>query len=312
MNNCRDIKKLLSSCLDGAIEKEDRARVEAHLKTCAACARELALLASAAAAIKGLARVRAPEDFLAKVHERLERPSLGERLSRIFLAPPWLKLPLEVAAVAATVLLVYALVNQEPSPYHSPAVPSSKLGLAREEKGKAADTVVLKGAAERENAKRAGGYAAAPPPRLRLSLQTVPAQNLAVRAAKKTAAAEGAEVRTASAAGLALDSVAEETVAGTMPTADMALMEKIQASPPPGEQDARRQIVDAVRGLGGKETSPEIVAGKKPRPALEVEIPASRYSDLLQALKRFGEVEKPYPPLPPSDQGTLRLLIEIL
>ncbi|MCX6349291.1 MAG: zf-HC2 domain-containing protein, partial [Candidatus Aureabacteria bacterium] len=307
---------LLSSYLDGAIVKEDRARVEEHLKSCPDCPGELAALENVVRGVRGLKMVLAPDHFLAKVHERLERPGLGERLSRIILAPPWLKLPLEVAAVAATVLLVYALVYQEPSPYRSPAAPSSKLGLAREEKAKTADAVVLKSAAERRDKAPAVGYAAAPPsPRLRLSLQTVPAQNLVVRAAEKRAAMaeeEGVEVRTASAAGLALDSAFEAPVAGTMPPADMALMDKIQAPTPSGEQDARRQIVDAVRGLGGKETSPEIVAGKKPRPALEVEIPASRYPDLLQALKRFGEVEKPYPPLPPADQGTLRLRIEIL
>lgn len=310
MNDCWDIKRLISAFLDGEIAPTDRARVEDHLKTCADCARELASLAQGGRILKGLARVPAPEDFLAKVHARLERPNLRERISRIFPAPLWLKIPLEAAAVAATVLLVYALVYQQPSPYRSPAAPASKLGLMREEKAKAADAVAPRSVAESEDAGKAFGYAAAPPPRLRLSLQSVPAENLIARANQKSAAeAEKVVARSVAVTGLA--TTAEEPAAGTMPAAGMAPAENIPAALS-SEKDAIRRIADAVCELGGKEIAKEVIPAGKPRSSLEVEIPASRYPDLLRTLRGLGEVEKPYPPSPPSDQGILRLRIEIL
>lgn len=304
MKDCPDIKKLISAFSDGKLAPEDRARVEAHLKACPACARELADLAESGKVLKGLARVRATDDFLERVHGRLERPKPAERRSPFFAGPSWIKIPLEVAAAAGAVFLIYAVARQEPAFRGPPAAPALRMELpAKAEDAKSAPRgrLALKSVAESREAAEMD-YAAADLPYLRVSLPPEADQEIAVGAARTGAGSAGQDrARSASAANA---------------------LSKAPAAIPPGEKDrgmsfAKRggaenafldQIAEAAQGVGGREIAP---AGGEAR-ALEVEIPLPRYEDFLRELGRIGEVAKPYPPSPPSDQETIRLRIEIL
>jgi hypothetical protein len=60
-------------------------------------------------AMAGMEKVGAPPHFLAAVHERLERPSIQERLVKWLFYPWRIKVPMELAGIAlATLLLVFA------------------------------------------------------------------------------------------------------------------------------------------------------------------------------------------------------------
>jgi hypothetical protein len=61
--------------------------------------------------MSSLPKVRAPDDFLQKVRERIEKRPLYERIVRALFVPFRIKIPLEVAAVTATLLLVISTLE---------------------------------------------------------------------------------------------------------------------------------------------------------------------------------------------------------
>ena len=106
MTDCAKIREELSAYLDNELAKEERSLIGDHIKSCASCAAELDSLrryADAAASLKG---IKAPEGFLASVRERIGRRSGFKEVIRILFVPFYIKLPIEAAAVAASVLLI--------------------------------------------------------------------------------------------------------------------------------------------------------------------------------------------------------------
>jgi anti-sigma factor RsiW len=70
---CSEVKELLSAFLDGELEEAPRRGVAAHLKGCAACRREMQLLASLDEALGRLSAPAAPDvagRVLARLHRR--------------------------------------------------------------------------------------------------------------------------------------------------------------------------------------------------------------------------------------------------
>ncbi|OGX28234.1 MAG: hypothetical protein A3F87_04780 [Omnitrophica WOR_2 bacterium RIFCSPLOWO2_12_FULL_51_24] len=61
--------------------------------------------------MSSLPKVKAPEDFLEKVHERIERRSAFEKIMRTLFVPVKVKVPLEVAAMAATIILIFSTIG---------------------------------------------------------------------------------------------------------------------------------------------------------------------------------------------------------
>ena len=104
----------LTALLDGALAPDERARLEAHLASCAACRAERDRLAGAVALLE---RVPAPPEpspsFEARFHARLaaERFEPGRRRPGIFHAWRWFA-PWLAGAAAAAGMLVYAGVRR--------------------------------------------------------------------------------------------------------------------------------------------------------------------------------------------------------
>ena len=99
----------LSAYLDGALDARDLERVQAHVEACPACLREYEELR----AVRGLLRnLRAPEataGFADRLHWRLMREATRPRrsvLRDVFSVRP---VPLRVAVVCATVLILVVL-----------------------------------------------------------------------------------------------------------------------------------------------------------------------------------------------------------
>ncbi len=302
MKDCRDIRKLIPALHDGEIAPEDRARVEAHLKACPDCARELAELAESRKALKGLARVRATDDFLERVRARLERPKPAERRSPFFAGTRWIKIPLEIAAAAGAVFLIYSVARQEPALYRPPAAPALRMEIrtkAEDAKSAPRGQLALKSVAERRETAEMD-YAAAPLPRLRVSLPPAADQDMyagAMRMAKaRTAGETGRDT-----------SFREEMPAAAVAPYESVTRDREKAKGGAGE-DILFRIAEAARGVGGREITPAEGEAK----AVAVEIPLLRYEDFLREIGRIGEIEPVSPPALPRDRETIRLLIEIL
>ena len=126
--DCTRIRELLSEYIDDVLDPDMRARVEKHLDDCRACTEELIALQALVHDLGSLERIRAPEDFLDRLHERLEPRFTSRRLIHLLFVPMRVKLPLEFATAAALLILVFASL-QGPGPQRDMAgIPeSSKL-----------------------------------------------------------------------------------------------------------------------------------------------------------------------------------------
>jgi hypothetical protein len=109
---CEEARAHLSAYLDDMLEQDIRAQLEDHLNKCERCNEELNELKSLIDSVSSLDQVMAPSDFLDNVKERLEpRFNLPKFIKTIFL-PLQIKIPIQAAAVAVSVLLVLAIVQQ--------------------------------------------------------------------------------------------------------------------------------------------------------------------------------------------------------
>lgn len=123
---CSRVSELFSEYIDGLLDEHTRQRVEEHLAGCAGCAEELRELRSCVGLLHSLDTVRAPADFLDKVHERIdlvERISWWERVKKRFVRPWPVRIPLKVAGLAMATLLIvfiYHGAKQEKAPDHAP------------------------------------------------------------------------------------------------------------------------------------------------------------------------------------------------
>ena len=107
--DCSKVSYFLSEYVDDQLDPASKALVEEHMASCESCAAELASLQAYLRAMATVEKVRAPQGFLAALHERLEQPSVFERITKWLFYPLRIKLPMELAGiVAATLLLVFA------------------------------------------------------------------------------------------------------------------------------------------------------------------------------------------------------------
>ena len=84
---CDAVHRRLSTYLDGELPPAEAGSVAAHVAVCAGCARRLASLKSALAAIAELPRLEAMEPIAARVFDRLEVESRGRAWRCSFARP---------------------------------------------------------------------------------------------------------------------------------------------------------------------------------------------------------------------------------
>ena len=109
---CEEAREHLSAYLDDMLEQDIRVQLEDHLKKCEGCNTELSDLKSLIDSVSSLDQVTAPWDFLDNVKRRLEpRFNLPKFIKAIFL-PLQIKIPIQAATVAVSVLLVLVMVQQ--------------------------------------------------------------------------------------------------------------------------------------------------------------------------------------------------------
>jgi hypothetical protein len=133
MMECADIRERLSEYIDGILDSETEARVEEHLGACERCREEFSSLEAVVNELSALESVSAPDDFLEKLHQRIESRFTFRRLIQILFVPARTKIPLEVATAAALVMLIFAgLYIREPKRQLAMAPEESEnMGLAQ-------------------------------------------------------------------------------------------------------------------------------------------------------------------------------------
>lgn len=107
---CAKIKDLLSEYIDGTLDAQTKAIIDEHLLTCPECNEELASLKTLVGELGAVESFKAPNDFLEKLHERLEPRVSFRKIVRILFVPGKLKIPLEFATATAMAVLIFSIL----------------------------------------------------------------------------------------------------------------------------------------------------------------------------------------------------------
>ncbi|MHB0885617.1 MAG: DUF4349 domain-containing protein [Bacillota bacterium] len=141
---CEDVSELLSGYIDGALDQDEHAWVEDHLRRCPHCAAELTTLRATLALVQQLDEVEPPADFRVQLKKRILAERRHERLGFFSRARSVLGTSPYRGAVAAVATLALAIGVS--AGIQSPSVvkwlglakpaPSGQVGQAGNEGGK--------------------------------------------------------------------------------------------------------------------------------------------------------------------------------
>ena len=111
--DCAEVREEFSALLDGELDAETRAAVEAHLAGCADCLRELDRLKQVDAAFHGLAPKQAPEDMEERVRAGLQANVVHLGPRRLARKRVW---PLVASAAGLLIVLGVSVFHMRKSP----------------------------------------------------------------------------------------------------------------------------------------------------------------------------------------------------
>lgn len=109
--NCKNINKSLWAYIEKELSARDIKEIQQHLKNCTSCREEYESMLNYQKELKVLKKVKAPSDLLENVHNRLEE-SFWSRLFQKVFVPFKYKIPLELAGLMITVLLIWIILPQ--------------------------------------------------------------------------------------------------------------------------------------------------------------------------------------------------------
>jgi len=122
----------LQDYIEGELDQSTAQEVAQHLQSCARCAKELEYLKQHLSNMKGLEKVRAPKDFLERVHRRIEESPEERTLFHTLFSPPRFKIPLELSAVAVMVIaVIFVLQVTRPMKRQEPVVVDKEINNTR-------------------------------------------------------------------------------------------------------------------------------------------------------------------------------------
>ncbi|MDR1538703.1 MAG: DUF4349 domain-containing protein [Clostridiales bacterium] len=107
MHTCSDLEELIPQFIDGALDDEDKKRLEEHLETCEACKQSLLEMSSMIEALHGIPQIEPPMDFHIEVMKKISAETKKDKKTLSFFS----RLAAAAAGMAATLLVLSALVS---------------------------------------------------------------------------------------------------------------------------------------------------------------------------------------------------------
>jgi len=325
---CAGMKELLSEYIDGTLDARTRATVDEHLLNCRDCKEELASLRAVVRALESMEPVKAPEDFLEQLHDRMASPSLFAKIIRKLFVPMRIKVPLEFASAVAMAVLVFALVNvQQKERRPSEALFSAEQSKTRKDAPveNAADIKI-----ERKKGETPPAYKPAPVPErarerkpIELALlieKRRPLARSAPGAALETERFEVKEEDRARAAGM-------RAIPGKKTEASEPMEEEAGARRAIKDEGTPRDDVDLLGGqfnetlsevknliedIDGKVMSTDYDAEPGRPPTIHAEIPAKNYDAFINRLSVLAAPQTQPPTLLEKSDETIEILIRFI
>ena len=336
--DCAKIDELLSEYIDGTLDSKTVQMVEKHISVCMDCKETLASLRAMVEELNALEPMKAPADFLEKIHQRIEPRSDFNRLFKKLFVPFKIKIPLQLAAAATASILVVMVLNLQKSEYRKTQPLKAAKSEWFAEKSKADHlTPELK-----TKAKLPAPVLEEVPGRLSDSEQGMPAQRSRVKplvqpsiqrksessssvlAKAGPSAAEGQPITLALLlkpvfiGGAHSPDIATQSM--PLPESDKKTVEKERTDQDTfgrkftykrGSQvdDLLFSMNQIIRPLDGKISTKEYQKQKDRLTSIHVQIPAENYASFCRKLNRLGTFKTPPPALSNESIETVKLLI---
>lgn len=336
--NDRHVRDKLSEYIDGMLSQEEASAVKDHLDRCPDCLDEYEETVKIIGHMNQMESLETPESFAEKVHEQIDKQSSFRRLIKGFFFPLKIKLPLELAGVAAAALLVIYIVGIRGKQhvyelaYAQRSQPLAVLQEQKMERGavleeaitvnkKAQPAPELQDEKMEKRDKREEAEEAISHSKKELSV-LAPQEKKKERLDKVEEALPRSKM------------VKEKGVHGLQPQEEkIERKTQIEAEAPSNakahkredlsleiaEKDAPQKetpreenLQDIITALGGKIIESEYYKDNQVLESLIIEIPVDNYPKLIQTLEERGEIQKPYPAIKEKDQGTIKIRIKLL
>jgi hypothetical protein len=315
---CSRIRALLSEYLDDTLAPQDRKAVAEHLRECAECRGELAALSAVVRELGELEPAEPPGDFLTQLHDRMDARFSLKKLARMVFMPLRVKLPLQLASAAVLGALAFLVVSTQwpggPPTMHREAVQDS---AEFERKTEAPPLPMSRSAASREKA-RVAEPAPVAPAVARIPIQLVLA--ISPGGEKKSLYHSPDQRRAAAKAAAPMDAGRMEEArqlggkgpgSGAAGGGETGAKMKKQAEPSPAASASRR-IGILARQVGGSVIS---TGGDRPGGGnrfVIVSIPAARYPEFMDGLKRIGVLKGTSPNMPADQNEAVEVHIRLV
>jgi hypothetical protein len=339
------VKDKISEYIDRMLSQEEFSLVKEHLDSCPECMEEYEEMVKIIGHMNQMESLETPDSFVEKVHERIDETSTIRRFVKGLFFPLKIKIPLELAGVAAAALLVIYIIgirgNQHvyELAYLQRSQPLPALQEQRMEKGAEVDETAslnekvqpvleLEEKKAEKKDKRIGIEKESSPSKKDLSAlepqakrmgglakveEVVPTSKIVMDDAEHDLESQEdkieRKVQIQAKAPSATKSKKREK-----PSLEIADKEKEEtkedafAEPTPKDE----ALKDIVVALGGKIIKSESNKDTQVLESLIIEIPSEKYQNLIQMLEKRGEFQKPYPAIKEKDKEiiTIRLIIQ--
>jgi len=300
MMDCSEIRMLLSEYLDDALDEKAKALAEEHLRTCAACQKELDSLKALVKGIGSLESVKAPADFLDQLHKRMERRSKISEIWEWLFYPLRVKIPLQLAGAAVMAFLIFSILPMQQAPLrlYSKSEPEKKA----EEKTYYVDESKEMKAAGRSEAlvQKAATHGQAKDKETRDVALKLKKQVLAKAAAPEPSAAPAP-------ASPAVLEMQRQKLATRAPTQEDKKEDALEKEP-----ESFFSITKAIEAAKGKLLSIDYNQQTGRPESIQAEVPAGQISFLYEKLKELGDLQVPPETRTEKDSDLVHVRIRLL
>jgi RNA polymerase sigma factor (sigma-70 family) len=305
---------------------QTKALIDEHLLACPKCNEEFASLKALIRELGSMESFKAPDDFLEKIHERLEPWGSFRKIMRILFVPGRIKIPLELAtAVAMAVLIFSILYIQQPEKMVSD-VPESSTHVKVTEKT-SMDRVSPSGKGAKFNSKPVIGKATAQQPvkkreiiELTLLLEKegpgeayAPSESIEAAPARQRDAERSRMARlTAPKTEMKTDTLRrKKQVTGFTEEKRPVLEEESRASFS-SLHDTFIKVKELIMLAEGRTLSLEYEPHTERPQSIRAEIPANNFTSFCDKLSRLAILHTSPPTISEKDQGTIQIRIRFI
>lgn len=323
---CAKIKDLLSEYIDGTLDATTKALIDEHLLACPNCKEELASLKTLIHELGSVESFKAPDDFLEKLHERLELRFSFRKIMRILFVPGRIKIPLEFATATAMVVLIFSILYIQQPEKMIQGVPESSTHVKMTGKT-SMDTVSPTGKGEAFKSKPVRGKATAQQPakkreiiELSLLLEKekpgkayVPSESLKAAPVQERDAERPRTARLAAPkAEMKKDTLRRKKQVTGIAEEKRPVLEEEPRPSLSGLHDTFIKVKELIMLAEGRTLSVEYEPHTERPKSIRAEIPAKNYKSFCDKLNRLAILHPSPPTISKNDQGTIRIRIRFI